>query len=109
MTTQPIYTVSIHADLVDTLDGCLAPQDGIAAIDNLFGELPTEHRSRSGKRSGKSPRRNVPLYRGRFAWIDIGFSYVEIDRTLHVVDLWTDAEWRKPGRREVDVVIGKSS
>ena len=97
--------VFMHSTLVDELDECLSPMDGLVAIEQVFGQLPQLHAGNASKRRLRPDARRIPIYRGRFGWVDLGFTYVQVGQALHVIDLWTDADWRKPTRREVDVVL----
>jgi hypothetical protein len=96
------FTVLMHRTLVDELDEGFSPMDGLVAIDQMFGELPLLHPSVAAKRPGKRAGRRLKLYRGNFDWYNsLGFSYVQIGTTLHVLELWYDEN-----PREVDVVLG---
>jgi len=106
MTSAPTFTVSMHTKLVDELDEQLSPFDGIVAIDEIFLQLPIIHEQRHGSRVTRRRRKWLKLHRGRFGWVDIGFSYVQIGKQLHVVELWTDEDWSRPNRSEVDCVLG---
>ena len=107
MTSTTTFTVFMHPDLVDELDDQLSPTDGIAALDEVFGELPLKHQPRQSSRIPCRRRKSLKLYHGRFGWLDIGFSYVQIGNELHIVRLWHDVDWAKPDRSEVDCVIGE--
>ena len=108
MTTQSTtLTVKMHHDLVEQLDQCFSPADGIEAIDQVFIDLPIAHQALPARRGGRGRGRTLPRYRGRFGWFDLGFTYVQIGIELHVVELWHDDRWNKPRRREVDVVLGE--
>lgn len=100
------FTVKIHFDLENELDECFSPGDGIAAIGQLHGELPRLHRSRTKRRSRGVKR--IHLYRGRYAWFDLGFSYVQVGNVLYVIEIWHDDDWNNPNRQEVDVVLSDS-
>jgi hypothetical protein len=101
------FTVRIDDKLIDQLDDCLSPGDGVQAIDDLFQELPKVHQSRETARPQRKPRKWLRVYRGRYGWFDVGFSYVQVGNELHVVEFWPDADWAKPNRAEVDSVIGE--
>lgn len=49
--------------------------------------------------------RKLRVYRGRYDWYPLGFSYVQIGNALHVLELWHDDDGDKLNRREVDVVL----
>jgi hypothetical protein len=100
------FTVFMHATLVDSLDEGFSPMDGIIAIDQIFLELPRLHPAPVPKRSWKRAGRRLKVYRGRYDWYDLGFSYVQIGTTLHVLELWHDAAYHDANRTEVDVVLG---
>ena len=95
------FTVSLHATLVDELDECFSPMDGIIAIDQMFQELPRLHPEFGPKRPQKRASRTLKVYRGRYDWYPLGFSYVQIGTTLHVLELWN---W--DDQADVDVVLG---
>ena len=94
-------TVSMHHDLVNELDEWFSPMDGIIAIDQIFLELPQLHPAIAPRRPHKRASRTLKVYRGRYHWYELGFSYVQIGDTLHVLDLWN---W--DNRADVDVVLG---
>ncbi len=94
-------TVSMHDTLVNELDECFSPMDGIIAIDQMFLELPQLHPAIAPRRPQKRARRTLKVYRGRYHWYPLGFSYVQIGTTLHVLELWN---W--DNRADVDVVLG---
>jgi len=97
--------VFMHADLVDELDESLSPMDGLVAIEQIFSELPRRHAANGRPRSIRRDARRIPIFRGRYQWVDIGFSYVQIGDSLHVIELWHDADSRTPNRPDVDVVL----
>jgi hypothetical protein len=101
------FTVFMHPTLVDQLDEGFSPMDGIIAIDQIFLELPRLHPAPVPKRSQNRAGRRLKVYRGRYHWYDLGFSYVQIGTTLHVLELWHDADYRNSNRTEVDVVLGQ--
>jgi hypothetical protein len=90
----------MHHDLVNELDECFSPVDGIIAIDQMFVELPQLHQAIAPKRPQKRAGRTLKVYRGRFDWYPLGFSYVQTGTTLHVLELWN---W--DNRVDVDVVL----
>ncbi|MGH7242367.1 MAG: hypothetical protein ACREJD_02995 [Phycisphaerales bacterium] len=103
---QPAETVSIEHEITDALDHLFSsPIDGAIAVAQLRNELVAVHNVNRMYRlfPGKNLLR---LCRGRFIWMDAGFSYVQHGTTLHVIDVWRD--WHQDGRRlgkEVDVVL----
>jgi hypothetical protein len=105
--TDTKFTVSMHPTLVDSLDYGFSPGDGFAAIDAIFRELPQLHPAPLPKRSRNRAGRSLKVYRGRYDWYSLGFSYVQIGTTLHVLELWDDADYDNPNRTEVDVVLGR--
>lgn len=99
------FTVSMHPTLVDELDEGFSPMDGLVAIDQMFGELPLLHQALAPKRLRKRAGRWLKVYHGCYDWYSsLGFSYVQIGTTLHVLELWYDDS---PTRREVDVILGQ--
>ena len=98
------FTVMMHPTLVDELDEGFSPMDGIVAIDQMFSELPLLHAGVAPKRLRRRTARKLRVYRGCYDWYkSLGFSYVQIGTTLHVLDLWYN-EHRNLS--EVDVVLG---
>ena len=83
------FTVVMHPDLVDELDEGFSPMDGLVAIDQMYGELPLLHRALAPKRLGNRAVRRLKVFRGCYDWYSsLGFSYVQIGTTLHVLELW---------------------
>jgi hypothetical protein len=106
MKTEPThaFTVVMHPTLVDELDEGFSPMDGILAIDEMFGELPLLHAGLAPKRLRKRTARKLRVYRGCYDWYNsLGFSYIQIGTTLHVLELWYD---ESPNLSQVDVVLG---
>jgi hypothetical protein len=101
------FTVFMHDTLVDSLDEGFSAGDSFAAIDQIFNELPQLHPAPVAKRSRNRAGRKLKVYRGRYDWYDLGFSYVQIGKRLHVLELWHDADYYDPNRTEVDVVLGR--
>jgi hypothetical protein len=98
------FTVWMHRDLVDELDEGFSPMDGIVAIDEMFCELPLVHRALAPLRLRKRAGRKLKVYRGCFDWYkSLGFSYVQIGTTLHVLELWY---CENPNLADYDVVLG---
>ena len=98
------FTVMMHPTLVDELDEGFSPMDGIVAIDQMFSELPLLHEGVAPKRLRKRATRKLKVYRGCYDWYkSLGFSYVQIGTTLHVLELWDD---ENPNLSQVDVVLG---
>ncbi len=98
------FTVSMHPDLVDELDEGFSPMDGAVAIDQIFNELPLLHRALAPKRLRKRAGRKLKVYRGCYDWYNsLGFSYVQIGTTLHVLELWFDEH---PQLNQIDVLLG---
>ena len=94
------FTVSMHPDLVNDLDETFSPIDGLVAIGQVFGELPSLHAAIAPKRMQKQAGRTLKVYRARFDWYPLGVSYVQIGTTLHVVELWV---WDK--QMDVNLVL----
>jgi hypothetical protein len=98
------FTVLMHPSLVDQLDEGFSPMDGLVAIDQMFGELPLLHQALAPKRLRKRAGRRLRVYRGCYDWYSsLGFSYVQIGTTLHVLDLWYAENLT---RGKVDVILG---
>jgi hypothetical protein len=98
------FTVSMHPTLVDELDEGFSPMDGIVAIDEMFTELPMLHRPLAPKRFRKRAGRKLKVYLGCYDWYkNLGFSYVQIGTTLHVLELWYDTD---PKLASMDVILG---
>ena len=101
--SQP-FTVLMHPNLVDALDGGFSPMDGLVAIDEMFAELPLLHLALAPKRLHKRAARTLKVYHGCYDWYkSLGFSYVQIGTTLHVLDLWYD---ENPNLTEMEVILG---
>jgi hypothetical protein len=85
------FAVMMHPTLLDELDEGFSPMDGLVAIDEMFSELPLLHRALAPKRLRKRASRDLKVYRGCYDWYkSLGFSYVQIGTTLHVLELWFD-------------------
>jgi hypothetical protein len=98
------FTVSMRSKLVDELDEGFSPMDGLVAIEEMFSELPLLHEALAPKRLCKRAGRRLKVYRGTYYWYgSLGFSYVQIGSTLHVLELWYDDNLK---REEVDVILG---
>lgn len=98
------FTVMMHPILVDALDEGFSPMDGLVAIDEMFAELPLLHQALASKRLRKRAARTLKVYHGCYDWYkNLGFSYVQIGTTLHVLDLWYD---ETPNLTEMDVILG---
>jgi hypothetical protein len=98
------FTVSMHPTLVDELDEPFSPMDGLVAIDEIFSELPLLHARLGPNRLRKRVPRKLKVYRGCYYWYsNLGFSYVQIGTTLHVLDLWYDENLNLT---EMDVILG---
>jgi hypothetical protein len=98
------FTVMMHRTLVDELDEGFSPMDGIVAIDEMFSELPLLHASLVPKRRRRGTAKKLKVYRGCYDWYrELGVSYVQIDTTLHVLELWFDSN---PNLAQLDVVLG---
>jgi hypothetical protein len=98
------FTVMMHPTLVDEIDEGFSPTDGLVAIDEMFSELPLLHRTLAPKRLRKRVSRNLKVYRGCYGWYQsLGFSYVQVGTTLHVLALWTN---ENPNLSAVDVILG---
>ena len=96
--------VFMHRDLVDELDDGFSPMDGLVAIGQMFDELPRRHAAIAPKHPRRRAGRKLRVYRGRYDWYPLGFSYVQIANALHVLELWIDDE-DKPNRRKIDVIL----
>lgn len=96
------FKVFMHRDLVDELDEGFSPMDGLVAIRQIFGELPRHHVEIASKRPRSQMGRSLRVYRGRYSWYPLGFSYVQIGKTLHVLQFWNDDE---SSRSTIDVVL----
>jgi hypothetical protein len=98
------FTISMHPTFVDELDKGFGPTDGLVAIDEMFSELPLLHPALAPKRLRNRAGLNLKVYRGCYDWYDnVGFSYVQIGTTLHVLELWYN---ENPNLSEVDVILG---
>jgi hypothetical protein len=98
------FTVMMHPTLVDELDEGFSPMDGLVAIDQMFSELPLLHAGVAPKRLCKRTAPKLKVYRGCYDWYkSLGFSYVQIGTTLHVLELWYD---EIPNLGQVDVILG---
>lgn len=98
------FTVMMHPTLVDDLDEGFSPMDGLVAIDEMFSELPLLHAGLAPKRLRKRATRKLKVYQGCYDWYNsLGFSYVQIGTTLHVLDLWYDEDINLS---EMDVILG---
>jgi hypothetical protein len=103
-TVSPTFTVMMHEELVDNLDNGFSPMDGIIAIDEMFSEQPLLHRALAPKRRRKRAGRRLKVYRGCYHWYkSLGFSYVQIGTSLHVLELWYD---ENPNLSQMDVILG---
>jgi hypothetical protein len=102
--TNTAFDVLMHPTLVDSLDEGFSPMDGIVAIDEMFSELPLLHRALAPKRPRNRARRKLRVYRGCYHWYtSLGFSYVQIGTTLHVLTLWYE---ENPDLSKLDVILG---
>jgi hypothetical protein len=103
-TVDTTFTVSMHPDLVDELDEGFSPMDGIVSIDEMFNELPLLHRALAPTRLRKRAGRKLQVYRGCYHWYrSLGFSYVQIGMTLHVLELWYN---ENRNLDDMDVILG---
>ena len=103
-TSNTVFTVSMHPTLVDELDEGFSPLDGALAIDEMFCELPFLHRALSPASPRKRAGRKLKVYRGCYDWYrSLGFSYVQIRTTLHVLELWYQ---KNPNHDDMDVILG---
>jgi hypothetical protein len=103
-TVDTKFTVSMHPELIDELDEGFSPMDGIVSIDEMFNELPLLHRALAPTRLRKRAGRKLTVYRGCYHWYrSLGFSYVQIGMTLHVLELWYN---ENRNLDEVDVILG---
>ena len=69
--TNTTFTVYMHTELVDRLDECFSPLDGIHAVDGIFLDLPILHHGQAVDRYRAKPRKTFKAYRGRFGWFDL--------------------------------------
>ena len=98
------FTVMMHPTLVDELDEGFSPMDGLVAIDQMFSELPLLHAGLAPKCLRKRTARKLRVYRGCYDWYkNLGFNYIQIGTTLHVLELWYD---ESPNLIQLDVVLG---
>ena len=98
------FTVSMHPKLVDELDEGFSPMDGLVSIDEMFNELPLLHRALAPSRLRKRAAHKLKVYHGCYDWYrSLGFSYVQIGRTLHVLELWYK---KNPSLDDMDVILG---
>ena len=98
------FTILMHPTLVDELDEGFSPMDGLVAIDEMFSELPLLHPALAPKRPRKRAARRLKVYHGCYDWYkSLGFSYVQIGTTLHVLDLWYVEQ---PILTQMDVILG---
>ena len=103
-TVDTTFSVLMHPKLVDELDEGFSPLDGLVSIDEMFNELPFLYRALAPSRPRKRAGRKLKVYRGCYHWYDsLGFSYVQIGTTLHVLELWYD---ENPKIDELDIVLG---
>jgi|HubBroStandDraft_6_1064221.scaffolds.fasta_scaffold353392_1 hypothetical protein len=103
-TSDTTFTVSMHPDLVDELDEGFSPMDGIVSIDEMFNELPLLHRALAPTRLRKRAGHKLKVYRGCYDWYrSLGFSYVQLGTTLHVLELWYN---ENRNLDDVDVILG---
>jgi hypothetical protein len=86
--TSPTFKVIIDQELENELDSHSSPMDGIFAIDQLHLGLPKLHTEGRRNRTKKDLR----LYSGWFDWADVGFSYIQVESRLHIVEIWTGCE-----------------
>lgn len=98
-----VYSVFMPMEVENQLDECFSPGDGITAIEQVHGELPLLHRP-----SRLSPllANFTHLYRARFAWADVGITYIQVRNTLFVTGLWSERDWGRLTHRSVHVVLG---
>ena len=76
--------------LVDELDEGLQPYWMVlVSIDEMFNELPLLHRALAPPGLRKRAGRKLKVYRGCYDWCkSLGFSYVQIGTTLHVLEFF---------------------
>lgn len=104
MTTSRPFTVHLLPGLRERLDSLLGAADACRAMVQMYSVLPQLH----DRRPRSDPRPDggeLPVYLGRFGWMDIGFSYVELGSTLLVLCLWPDLLWTNGRTHEVDCVL----
>ncbi|MCC6358752.1 MAG: hypothetical protein IT450_08420 [Phycisphaerales bacterium] len=80
------YKVLMHHEVGDALDESFSgPMDGAIAVAQVYDQLPLMHRSAPVRWWHKLIPNHVRLYRGLLDWGGVGFTYVQIGSTLHVV------------------------
>jgi hypothetical protein len=109
--TQTEFTVIMDMSVEDLLDSLFnAPMDAICAIDQINMELPKLHKPERPSLWRPFRKNSLRLYRGRFEWADVGFTYVQFGTALHIMDAWIDYDHGSRSRRnEVDCVFGSFS
>lgn len=104
--TDQKFKVVMHPDMVNELDECFSPMDGIQAIGEIFGDLPRVHRNTTARNKRHVGRRVFRIFTGRFNWFPIGFTYVQIGNLLRVLEFWYDEDYHGNRIQELDSVIG---
>lgn len=81
------YNVLMHNEVGDALDESFSgAMDGAIAVAQVYDLLPLMHRPVPARWWHKLLPNHVRLYRGLLDWGGVGFTYVQIGNTLHVVD-----------------------
>lgn len=103
MTTSRPYKTELLPGVSECIYSVLGSVDGCGAQVQLYSVLPWLHdrRSRHDSHCGEK----LPVYVGRFGWVDIGFSYIELAGTLLVFTLWPNLLSDDERTHEVDCVL----
>lgn len=104
MTTSRPYRVHLLPGLRDRLDALLGTVDACGAMVQLYAVLPRLH-DRRPRTVARSDDGEALVYLGRFGWVNVGFSYIEVDETLLVICLWPDLLWQEKRTHEVECVL----
>lgn len=83
---SPLYTILMHHEVGDAIDYTFGPMDGAIAVAQIHDQLPLLHRPESLRWWHRLLPSRVRLYRGLLEWGDVGFSYIQVGGTLHVID-----------------------
>lgn len=104
MTTSRPYRVQLVPGLSDRLDALLNPVDSCRAMVQLYRILPLLHERRRRTDAGPDDGGQL-VYRGRFGWMELGFSYIEVNEALLVIYQWHDLLLKEERTQEVDFVL----
>lgn len=78
------FKVLMHPAVGDLIDESFSgPMDGAIAVAQIYDMLPLLHRSKWWHRLVPN---HLRVYRGLIEWGGVGFRYVQVDHTLHVLD-----------------------